>query len=472
MAMMRSIPVLAAAALLLSPIPSHGQGQFSMKVYLGPMNELEVDARYHDPSDIDERLNGTSVIPIWLSVTNRSPQPVRLDYQDLSLDLGRGASDSPLWPIGADEARAALRRDGRYNALLSFLSSQGNDYAGNPFSRTLRNGRLRPGGRKDGYVFFMRPEGVPFTGFLALGTVAYKPAMLPTNTFQVKSPTPETLEWLREKWNEIFRGPPTFRNSYALLLGVSDYRYLEKLSLVNDDLIKMEKFLLSLGFHVVRVQNERLTLANVKSPQEFFATKLNPDDRLLVYFSGHGFHRPESGKERGYLALINAKEGVATPDTTIAMEEFVAWTRRVPAKHLLVLLDSCFSGYATGASEVKAFETRGPSEERGMPKADPATLYRLSAKSGKYLVMAGSRDQKAIADPKWNGGLFTNGVVRGLGGLADVQRDGLVTTRELYPWLREYVEQEALRFGRILTPLIKDLDPMVSEGEFVFTKGK
>jgi hypothetical protein len=63
-------------------------------------------------------------------------------------------------------------------------------------------------------------------------------------------------------------------------------------------------------------------------------------------------------------------------------------------------------------------------------------------------------------------------VVRGLGGLADVQRDGLVTTRELYPWLREYVEQEALRFGRILTPLIKDLDPMVSEGEFVFTKGK
>jgi hypothetical protein len=34
------------------------------------------------------------------------------------------------------------------------------------------------------------------------------------------------------------------------------------------------------------------------------------------------------------------------------------------------------------------------------------------------------------------------------------------------------VEQEALRFGRILTPLIKDLDPMVSEGEFVFTKGK
>ena len=469
--MMRSLPVLAAAALLLSPIPSQGQGQFSMKVYLGPMNELEVDARYHDPSDIDEQLNGTRVIPIWLSVTNRSQQSVRLDYQDLHLDLGRGVSDSPVFPTRPDEARATLRRDGRYNAFLRFLSSQGNDYAGDPFSRTLRNGSLRPGGKKDGYVFFTRPEAVPFTGFLALGTVAYKPAMLPTNTFQVKSPTPETLEWLRAKWNEIFRGPPTFRNSYALLLGVSNYKYLKPLSLVNNDLDKMEKFLLSLGFHVVRVQNERLTLANVKSPQEFFATKLNPDDRLLVYFSGHGFHRPESGKERGYLALINAKEGTATPDTTIAMEEFVAWTRRVPAKHLLVLLDSCFSGYATGGAEVKLFETRGPLEERG-PKADPITLYRLSAKPGRYLVMAGNKDQQAIAGSKWNGGLFTDGVVQGLGGLADVQRDGLVTTRELYPWLREYVEQEALKVGMILTPLIKDLDPVVSEGEFVFTKGK
>ena len=37
-----------------------------MKVFLGPMNELEVDAQYHDPSDIDAKLKGTRVIPMWL----------------------------------------------------------------------------------------------------------------------------------------------------------------------------------------------------------------------------------------------------------------------------------------------------------------------------------------------------------------------------------------------------------------------
>jgi uncharacterized caspase-like protein len=465
---------LAAVAMvaLLSPVAAYGQSpRFDMKVFLGPMNELEVDAQYHDPSDIDARLKGTRVIPMWLVVRNRSTQPVRLDYQDLHLDLGRAVSAMPLYPIGGAAARAMLRSDGRYDGFLGFLTSQSNDYEGDPFSRVLRDGRLNPGDTKSGYVFFMRPDGVPFTGFLALGTVAYKPVMLRTKTFEVRSPATESDElwsiaWIKQKWNEIVNGPPPFRKSYALLLGVSNYTHLEKLSLVNDDLIKMENFLLSLGFHVVRVQNERLTLANVRSPQEYFAEKLTSEDRLLVYFSGHGFQRVERGQERGYLALINAREGEVTSQTTIAMDAFVEWARRVPAKHLLVLLDSCFSGLAAGVTDV-SIETRGSD-----PKPDPQTLYRLSSKSGRYLLMAGNKDQKAIASPTWKGGLFTNGVVQGLGGAADAQRDGFVTTRELYPWLREYVEKEALKLGRTLTPLIKDLEPRVSEGEFVFARGK
>jgi len=195
-----------------------------MKVYLGPMNELEVDAAYHDPSDIDQRLNGTRVIPIWLSVTNRSSQPIRLDYQDLSLDLGSAASATPLWPVGGDTARAMLLQDGRYNAFLRFLASQGNDYAGEPFSRLLPDDLLGPGRTKRGYVFFVRPDGVPFTGFLALGTVSYKPEMLRTKTYEVRSPKTESarlwdLTWLGNRWDRILYGAPPFNKSYALLLG-------------------------------------------------------------------------------------------------------------------------------------------------------------------------------------------------------------------------------------------------------------
>jgi hypothetical protein len=471
---LRGIAALAVLLVLVCPARGAGQTPFEMKVFLGPARELEVDAQYHDPSDVDARLGGTRVIPMWLTVRNNGGAPVALGYGDMRLDLGSAAGSPPLAPVDAAAAREALRRDGRYNAIVRLLASQGNDYTGDPFRRVLGDGPLAPGRTRRGYVFFMRPEPVPFTGFMALGTVSSKPAILRTNTFEVRSPETESaslwsMAWLSNKWDRIVNGEPPFNRSYALLLGVSDYRYMKKLSLVNDDLRNVEAFLLSRGFHVVRVQNDKLTMANVKSPQDYFAATINPDDRLLVYFAGHGFHRTERGEERGYLALIGAKEGEVSRETTIAMDDFVAWTRRIAAKHLLVLLDACFSGLAVRGSDMK-IETRGT---EAVAKPDPKTLYRLSAQPGRYLLMAGNERQKAIASPSWSGGLFTHAVVLGLGGRADTQRDGFVTTRELYPWLRDYVEAEATRAGLALTPMIKDLGPHgSSEGEFVFPRGR
>jgi hypothetical protein len=473
------IPALMAmAALLVCPVSVRGQGQIRMSIHLGSANELAIDAQYHDPSDIDQRLGGTRIIPMWLTVKNTSSKPVPLAYQDMRLDLGSASSSTPLPPIEAGAARATLRRDGHYNALLRFLSSQGNDYERDPFSRVLPSGSLGPGKSKSGYVFFMRPDAVPFTGFMALGTASHKAEMLTTNTFEVRAPETESaslwsVAWLKNRWDRIVNGAPPFNRSYALLLGVFDYKYLKPLSLVKADLDKMEAFLLSRGFHVVRVQNEKLTAANVRSPQDYFTDRINPDDRLLVYFSGHGLHRVERGRERGYLALINAPaSGEVHPGDAIAMDDFVAWTRRIAAKHLLVLLDACFSGLAVRGFDIK-LEVRSGSGPQPPAQPDPKTLYRLSMEPGRYLLMAGNERQEAIASTKWTGGLFTHGVLQGLGGLADAQRDGFVTTRELYPWLREFVEAQAAGAGRILTPMIKDLGPDgSSEGEFVFTRGR
>jgi len=223
----------------------------------------------------------------------------------------------------------------------------------------------------------------------------------------------------------------------------------------------------------VRVQDEKLTLASVRSPQEYFAAKINPDDRLLVYFAGHGVPREEGGRHRGYLALINAPASGVSPGDAIAMDDFVAWTRRISAKHLLVLLDACFSGLAVRGFDIKLEVRSGGSEPPPPSQPDPGKLYRLSMQPGRYLLMAGNETQQAIASSTWTGGLFTHGVLQGLGGLADTQRDGFVTTRELYPWLRDYVEAQAASAGKTLTPLIKDLGiDGTSQGEFVFTRGK
>ena len=140
------------------------------------------------------------------------------------------------------------------------------------------------------------------------------------------------------------------------------------------------------------------------------------------------------------------------------------------SEHLLVLLDACFSGLAVRGFDIE--ERSGGSGPNPPAQPDPTNLYRLSMEPGRYLLMAGNDKQQAIASPKWTGGLFTHGVLQGLSGLADTQRDGFVTTYELYPWLKDYVQKEAAIAGKTLTPLLKDLGPETSQGEFVFTRGK
>jgi hypothetical protein len=493
----RCAPALFALVVLVGYAwPALAQAPFQMRIQLGPNRELEVDAVYHDPADIDRRLSGTRVIPMLVSVRNASQRQVPLDYRDMTLDLGGGTGLLRLTPVDPATARTTLLNDGRYNDFLRFLASQGDRFTTiDPFSQVFPNGTLAPGRTKRGFVFFLRPANVPFNSFLALGTTAYRPEILKTNDFDVMSPEqdasslwPATIKtWpnrFRESTKEfrqavsnviqeVANGAPPYKKSYALLMGVWDYKNMEALPRVRNDLDKMMALLRGLGFTIVRVENEKLTMANVKSPQEFFANVANitPEDRLLVFFAGHGFQRQERGRVRGYLALMQAKLGQPTARDTIAMDDFVIWTQRVQAKHLLVLLESCFSGLAIRGRPLDSVQLMGPGDKP--PAPDPRLLYQLSKDPGRYLMMAGDENQRVPMADRWGGGLFAHAVVEGLKGSADGDRDGFVTARELYPWLRRYVETEALKvLGSSVTPLIKDLDPVVSKGEFVFTTTK
>jgi hypothetical protein len=83
--------------------------------------------------------------------------------------------------------------------------------------------------------------------------------------------------------------------------------------------------------------------------------------------------------------------------------------------------------------------------------------------------MAGTAGQESYGGDTWKGSLFTDTLIRGLKRDANIQRDRIVTTRELYVWLRDAVTMEAQRSNRVLTPLMKDLGPNgVSAGDFFF----
>jgi hypothetical protein len=462
---------LVLAGVLLAGTPARGQDTRKMVFMLGAeQHELAVTVEYYDPADLDQRLKGSRVLPVKMTLKNITKKSVSFDYGDARLNLDRVGV---LGPVDADVVQREIRRTGRVPGLLSFLAGQSSTFHRTALDDVqLRDGSLRPGQEKEGFVFFMLPEmrADRTANVMWLETRQYRPQMLETKGVRVWTKQPErrsVAESLAEAWNVYVRGQkPPFNHSYALLIGIGKYRYWTPLSSPPLDVNKMKDYLLAQGFdEIVAVEDEDVTIDRLRSPQTYFKSKILGDDRFLFYYSGHGNSVMEQGRIKGYLPLVN--ETRTSTANSIAMDDLVEWMAALSAKHLLVILDSCFSGLAVEGLELKGADL----------VVDRDALTRLALGPARFLLMAGTAGQESIGDRRWNGSLFTEAIIKALGPWAQADRRGdrIITTRELYVWLKDIVSLEARKVQRELTPLLKDLGPVgrpdrVSEGEFVFVR--
>ena len=105
-----------------------------------------------------------------------------------------------------------------------------------------------------------------------------------------------------------------YHESYALVIGASNYTQgWPQLQGVKKDVQQVKKTLQSQGFKVVMVENP--DYQDLRKAFDDFINRygLEPDNRLLIYFSGHGHtDRPSYGGEMGYLVPVDA----ANPNVT------------------------------------------------------------------------------------------------------------------------------------------------------------
>jgi uncharacterized caspase-like protein len=295
--------------------------------------------------------------------------------------------------------------------------------------------------------------------------------MLETKDIKVytkPAPSMGSREWFAEKtewWKaQLFGSERPFNKSYALLIGIGKYQHFDPLTWSAKDVEKMQAFLQSQGFdEIVSVTDEKVTPDMIQSPQKYFKSKIDKDDRFLFYYSGHGFSLPDGVKTRGYLPLVN--EVPNSHANSIPMDGLVKWMTELSAKHLLVVLDSCFSGLA-----IDGIDLKGPEET-----VDAVAFARAAGGPARFLLMAGTAGQKSVAGRNWNGSLFTDSILRGLSTVdrVDIFNNRIITTRGLYVWLKEAVSGESTKVGRPMTPLFKDLSLNgASQGDFVFVRAK
>jgi len=134
-----------------------------------------------------------------------------------------------------------------------------------------------------------------------------------------------------------------YANSYALLIGVSDYSNgWEDLDQVPSELEKARDALVQHGFDVTMVA-DRTDMLELKSAIEEFIRRYghNENNRLVFIYSGHG-HTWSAGNQ-GYLVPSDApvpetedgNPGENFRANTLHISQMMEWARQMTARHVL-----------------------------------------------------------------------------------------------------------------------------------------
>ena len=126
---------------------------------------------------------------------------------------------------------------------------------------------------------------------------------------------------------------------YALIIGNNNYKYVPKLQTPKKDAEDVAKFLKNnYGFETKILLDA--TRTDILNSLNEIRTKLTSNDNLLLYYAGHGIYDSQTGK--AYWLPIDAQENNDT--NWIIVESITSNIKRMSAKHILVVSDSCYSG--------------------------------------------------------------------------------------------------------------------------------
>ena len=235
------------------------------------------------------------------------------------------------------------------------------------------------------------------------------------------------------------KGPQTF----AIIVGVSKYKFIRPLDYADKDAELFRNFLLSPGGgsikedHLFFLLNENANNANFwsKGFQWLRAKDMRKDDRLFIYLAGHGDAIDEDqffflavdcnpGNDKnnylvgGAIQLFNLKKKIAA-ETAKGVEVFF-------------IMDACRSNELPG----------------GQPGLNFLNTAITEKNAGEVIMLATGAGQESLEDASigTGHGLFTYYLVDGLAGMAD--SSGTPDKKVSYQEIKNYINQKVPSVAR------------------------
>lgn len=237
----------------------------------------------------------------------------------------------------------------------------------------------------------------------------------------------------------------TFRGQrWAVVVGVSKYQHAQKgipnLRYADADARAFYEFLKTPkggGFsddHIIFLENEKATLAELKHALYDFLGKAIREDLVVIYFAGHG--APDPMNPQNLFLLTHDTDPEQMRSTAFPMWDLqTALSRFIPSERVVVLVDACHSA---GVGDNVA--TRNVGEDNVINRY----LLELSkAGKGRAIFTASESGELSHESEEWGGGhgAFTWFLLQGLNGPADSDGDGIVSLGEMIDYTSEQVRR-------------------------------
>lgn len=273
------------------------------------------------------------------------------------------------------------------------------------------------------------------------GTTAFtlrrKPLAAPSATSSSSSPEAEAAP------------PAAAGRFYALVIGINEYQSLPRLKTAEADARSVAAALREqLGFEVELLLNA--TRQQIVGALNRYRRELDPASSLLIYYAGHGYF--DRAVEKAYWLPVNAS--IEENADWISADDVTVNVKGIPARHVLVVSDSCYSGTIV----------RGIAPKLAQPAVRERYLRRMLEGRSRTLIASGGNEP--VADGGEGGhSVFASALLRGL---AQTERDAFTAEELFYGYIRESVTGRSDQ-----TPEYNPLRNSGHEsGDFVFFRKK
>jgi uncharacterized caspase-like protein len=226
---------------------------------------------------------------------------------------------------------------------------------------------------------------------------------------------------------------PEYTASHALIIGIDEYMHASPLGYAVSDATGFAEIITEkLAFpkdNVRLLKNAEATREVIHTAFLDFATsEMEVNDRLIVFFAGHGYTHAGSRGEVGFLVPHDGDTKRLA--SLIRWDELTRNAELIRAKHILFIMDACYGGLAI---------------TRSLPPGTMRFVKNMLLRPARQVLTAGKANE-VVADsggPIPGHSVFTGHLIRGLEGNASTS-DGVITANGLMSYVYEKVARDPL----------------------------